>query len=659
MLPIRKVVLYKHGVGYFEREGEIDGNAPVDLHFRASEMNDVLKSLTVLDLQGGLVSSVSYESTKPVDKQLEDIAIRIPDQGSLTGLLAQLKGARVAVELGPSRVEGLIAGIETVTRKTGDTTSWDTLLTLLVDGGSLRTFDVLEIKSVSFLDEGLRKDLQHLLDILLSAKKKDLKKLTIFTRGEGRRRVQASYVVETPVWKTSYRLLLGGDQPLVQGWAIVDNTQDEDWEDVSLSLVAGLPVSFVHDLYSPRYKRRPVVQVKEDQAYAPPVLEAAEEALATDGAPPPPGGFGMPAPALTPQMAAAPPMPRAPAPMMRAAAMRSSAHVQTRTAEVGDQFHYAIANLVTVRRNQSALVPILQAAFEGKRVAVYNPEVRDKNPMSAVLFKNTTGMTLEAGPVTVFEDDAYVGESMLDLMKPSEQRLVPFSVELGCQVTTDARSEVRDVHYVVVRSGTVHLHRYRIQRQTYVIQNKTPKPMDLFLDHRFVHGWELIDTDPPAEKTDSYYRFRLTVPANATTRFTVSEKGDQVEAIGLSDVRRDQIRVWAESRYLDAEAVSVLETLADLSDRIADYDRKVAEREQEMTDLFQNQERLRKNLQALGSSHDEKGLRERYVAELSAEEDRHQHLRREIAELKGLRSAADATLRTRIREIRFEKLVGG
>src|SRR5690606_4698945 len=126
---------------------------------------------------------------------------------------------------------------------------------------------------VELADPALRKDLQHLLDILVSAKKKDLKRLTIFSRGEGERAITVSYVIETPVWKTSYRVLLYGESTAIQGWAVVDNTGDEDWTEVSLTLVAGLPISFVHDLYSPRYKRRPVVVVEEEAAYAPPVLE--------------------------------------------------------------------------------------------------------------------------------------------------------------------------------------------------------------------------------------------------------------------------------------------------------------------------------------------------------------------------------------------------
>jgi hypothetical protein len=652
MLPIRKVVLYKHGVGYFERQGEVEGDATLALHFRASEMNDVLKSLTTLDLDGGLVTSMSYESTKPVEKQLEDIAIRLPDKNSLTGLLAQLKGARVAVEAGARKVEGVITGTETLERKERDAVLSTSYLNLLVDGASLQSFDLLDLKSLAFLDEGLRKDLQHLLEILISAKKKDLKKLTIFGKGDGRRRLVASYTVETPVWKTSYRLLLQDGGATIQGWALVDNTQDEDWDEVSLTLVAGLPISFVHDLYSPRYKRRPVVKVKEEEAYAPPVLEGAARAakLADAGASADIGSaddlLGSLSADETQDWSA-----------KRAAARSRTVPVQTRTVEVGDLFQYEIRNPVSVKRNQSALVPILQAKFDGRRVAVYNREIREKNPMSAVRFRNSTGMTLEGGPLTVLQDESYVGESMLDTMKPQEERLVPFSVELGCVVTLDDKSERRAVHLARIAGGKLHLHRYQVSRKIYVILNKTERKLELYLEHRFAPGWQLVETPEPVEKTEHFYRFRVEVPAAKTVSFTVTEKGEEVEAIAVHNASRDQLRLWVESRYIDRRTLEALEHCVQLFDKAAALVRQVQERDKETAEILQDQERLRKNLQALGASQDEKGLRERYVAELSKAEDRIGQCREDARRMRAEKDRLEEELRAKLGQLRFEAAV--
>jgi hypothetical protein len=638
-LPITKVVLFKHGVGYFEREGQVDGDAAIDLHFKATEMNDVLKSLTVLDLDGGIVSSISYESTRPIERQLEDFSIRLPDSNSLTGLLSQLKGAQVEIEVGGKRHEGAITGVEAFTHGVGETAVSEHRLALLVDGASLRHVRLLDIKKLTFVDPHLRSDLQHLLDILIAAKKKELKRLTIFSKGEGKRTVRVSYVIETPVWKTSYRVLLDDEASVIQGWALVDNTQDEDWNDVRLSLVAGLPISFVHDLYSPRYKRRPVVEISEEEAYGPPVLEEVE--------------LEEEAPVEAPQARAAAAAPaRHPRP-------RPTVRVQTRTAEVGDLFQYEIENPVTVKRNQSALVPIIQGPVEGKRVAVYNPDVRRKNPMSAVLFRNTTMMTLEGGPVTVFQENSYVGEAMLDTLKPGEERLVPFSVELGCVVSTDHRSQIQDVHLARIVHGAMNLYRYRLLTAHYQIRNKLDRPIELFLEHGFQRGYSLVDTPEPIARTESFYRFRVKAPPGKTTSFPVVERGDERQVVSLQNLSREQVSAWVESQYVDTETRKRLEGLIALGDEIADMGGEIERRAAELERIYKDQERLRHNLKALGASEDEQGLRERYVGSLTDGEDRVGELSRELDVLAGRKADKERELADAVKSLEFEASPGG
>jgi hypothetical protein len=664
VLPIRRVVLFKHGVGYFEREGNVEGDTSIDLAFKAAEMNDVLKSLTVLDLGEGHIASISYESTLPTEKRLEDVAIRLPEGNSLSGLLEQVKGARVAVVAGSDRVEGVVAGIETRWRKAGDDSLHEHQLVLLVGGSSLRTFELTEVKSLDFLDEGLRKDLQHLLEILIGAKKKDLKRLTIFARGDGSRPVQASYVVETPVWKTSYRVMLGQSETRIQGWALVDNTQDEDWDDVALTLVAGLPISFVHDLYAPRHRRRPVVEVREEEAYAPPILEQAayETAGAGDemrslsrGAAP--GMHRPPPPPPMPGMARAAPAPAAmgpPSPAQRSQARERSVQVQTRTVEVGDLFQYVLDRPVTVKRNQSALVPILAAALSGKRVAIYNPDVRDKNPLSAIWLENTTGLTLEGGPLTVLENEDYVGESMLETMKPGEKRLVPYSVELGCVVAVDHESDVRDVNTVRIVNGVLHLLRYKIARTIYRVTNKTAAVMDLFLEHRFEPQWKLVDTPKPLETTESFQRFRFDASAKGETRFVVTEQGDQWESVYLTHTTRDQLKVWVASRYLSPAAHEALGEIVSLNERVAESTRRQGELQVQINEIGEKQARVRENLSSLRESRDEQRLRERYVADLTRDEDALVRLSAELEQARREKQTLDAELRQRTSTLKFD-----
>ncbi len=661
MLPIQKVVLFKHGVGHFEREGQISGDTSIDLYFRTAEMNDVLKSLTVLDLDGGLITSISYESTLSVEEQLKDIAIELPEKEALTGLLAQLQGAHIAVDIGSNIVTGTVTGIQTVKHQVSKTILENTYVSLLVNEDSLQIFDLMEIKQITLLDENMKKDLQHLLGVLIATKKKDLKKLTVFLKGKGERTLNISYVVEAPVWKTSYRLLLNEDTSLMQGWALVDNTQDEDWENVSLSLVAGLPVSFIHDLYSPRHQPRPVVQITEKTAYAPPQSEPALETYLADdnlsldleeesepmmGATPPPlvNFFGL---------SSTPVEERIRKLTLKKAALEHSVPVQTRTVEVGDLFQYEIQNPVTVRRQQSALVPILQASFTAKRVAVYNPEVRLHNPMSAVLFKNTTGLTLEGGPITLFENDAYVGEAMLNTLKPLEEQLVSFSVELGCVISIDPRSDRQDVHQVQIKQGNLYLYHYELAFKTYVIVNKNDRDLDLFMEHRFRPGWELTDTAEPVERTEHFYRFRLTVPAKKTTPFTVTESIERKSSWLLRNTSRDTLKLWMDKKYIDKKTQRALESVVTLTEQLVQLQRDIESRERDIKAIFQNQERLRQNLKALGNTADEKSLRERYLNSLAKEEDKLTEYQEDILSLTDQKKTCEKNLQSQMNGIEW------
>jgi hypothetical protein len=290
-------------------------------------------------------------------------------------------------------------------------------------------------------------------------------------------------------------------------------------------------------------------------------------------------------------------------------------------------------------------------------VAVYNREIREKNPMSAVRLRNSTGMMLEGGPVTVLEDEHYVGESMLDTMKPDEERLIPFSVELGCVVTLDDKSERRAVHLARIAGGKLHLHRYQVQRKIYVILNKSERKLELFLEHRFARGWQLVETPEPVEKTENFYRFRLEVPAKQSVTFEVSEKGEDVEAIAVHHASRDQLRVWVESRYIDRKTLGVLEGCMQLWEKAVALVHQMAEREKEIGEILQDQERQRKNLQALGQSQDEKGLRERYVAELSKSEDRIGQCRSEAKRMREEKDKLEEELRAKLGQLKFEAAV--
>lgn len=624
-LPIVRVVLFKHGVGWFERESDVHDDAALALTFKQSEVSDVLKSLTVLDLNGGHVASVSYDSTKPLDQLLAEVALDIPDQGSLVSLLPQIKGARVRLHSGVGDpVEGIILGIDTSERAIGDGVVHVTLLSILVDSGSVQSFDLHQLAGVQILDPVLRRDLDYYLKTQLSAKKKDARTFTFFAQGQGKRTIRVSYTLAAPVWKATYRILLGedGKGPMIQGWAVVDNTQDEDWENVSLSLIAGLPVSFIHDLYTPRYIRRPEVQVQETTGVLPPTMEdAVAYEMLDDGA-----TYGR-APA---RMAAAAPMAmekrRQGVELSAAGGARSaqsSMQAQVRERKIGDLFEYEIEHPVTIRRNQSALVPIVLRDFDGRPVLLYNKQNRAENPMRCVEFKNTTGLTLEGGPVTVLEAGNYVGEAMLETIKPDEERLVPYCVELAVRVHDHVDSHDEHARRVAVRRGTMMSHYWTVMQTTYHFDNKGDAEQIVWLEHpRPNREWALIDTSEPKEITENYWRFRFLLPAKKTVKFVVKQRLLMHASFSLTQLTPHALELWIEQKYLDQRTESALQQVFALQQNLAKLEASLSELNVERGQIYGEQQRIRENLQSLGDRPTEKDLRERFVRTLNTQEDR-------------------------------------
>jgi len=681
-LPIRRVVLYKHGVGYFERETQIEGDRSLSLSFKQREVSDVLKSLTVLDLDGGTVSAVSYDSTTPIEQLLAEIALSIPDSGSFVGLVPQIKGARVAVKStgAAESIRGTVLGVDTVDTRTPSGVSSQRRLSLLTETGEVRTFDLYDL-DFQILDDGLKRDLDFYLRTQLASKKKDARTFTLFAQGEGKRTVRLSYVLEAPVWKATYRILLdeatparkvGGDahpasdgatspepQPLIQGWAVVDNTSDEDWQDVDLTLVAGLPVSFVHDLYTPRYIRRPVVEVKETTGVLPPMAEAGVEDFEER--------------TMEGMALAAPGGAMAPSPKKRAmrteggggyggggarASAVSSVQSQTRERQIGDLFEYGIEKPVTVRRNQSALVPILLKPFAGRSVLLYQKAARPENPIRCVEFENTTGLTLEGGPVTVLEAGSYVGEAMLDTMKPTEKRLVGYAVELAVRVLDNIDSHSDRVSRVTIRNGALKAHYAQVQKTTYTFNSKADKEQVTYLDHpRDDSRWKLVETAKPHETTENYWRFRFLLPPNTATKFIVQQQQTLFQSFGLADITDKQLTAWVSAKYLDKATEKALKEVLAQRQSVSRIEEKLKQLDDERSKIHAEQKRIRENLGALGDRASEKELRERFISTLGKQEDRLAKITEEEEKLRNDRDTAREKLNDLLAKLEYEATV--
>ena len=273
-LPVRQVVLYKHGVGYFERAGQLGPGESARLDFKAAEMNDVLKSLTIEEKGGGKVTGLRYDSSEPLAQRLAEFPFHLGDQQALSAILDQLKGARVELTIGGESFAGAIVGGRLIPGD--DKRPQQEQVTLLLDSGELRNVDLTAVAGLRLTDPKLQAQFKDYLAALVSSRSKEKRSVYIDSTDAKARQIAASYMIPTPVWKSSYRLIFDKSaQPTLEGWAIVDNTTGEDWTNVQLALVSGRPISFISPLYEPRYVQRQVAELPEDRA-ARPVIHAGE-----------------------------------------------------------------------------------------------------------------------------------------------------------------------------------------------------------------------------------------------------------------------------------------------------------------------------------------------------------------------------------------------
>jgi hypothetical protein len=715
-LPIRRIVLYRHGVGYFERRGRVTGNADVELNFNAGQMSDVLKSLVVLDLNQGTVSAVAFDSSEPLERRLGRFSVAPGVNDMLTSLASQLRGVRVEVATSAGATTGVITGFETrqEVRQSGANplVLQRKNLVLLMDSGELRTFDFEELRSFRVLDNQMADEVKRYFEALQSSHQRDERTLKIAARGSGARDVVAAYTVEVPVWRTTYRVVMDrGRKPLLQGWAIVDNVSDEDWSDVSLALVSGLPVSFAYDLYQPRYVRRPEIQISEDtnvrpQTYEAPVAVKAGSRIspgvngtisgtvtdptgavisgaivtATDVSTGEqqvtktdqsgifaisrlkPGtykliiqypGFrqllredikvtsslgarveavlevGAVTESVTVEARPAASM-AVSSSSLSSSTVAGSVQPSTVTRQIGELFEYKIDHPVTVARGQSAMVPIVQAQIEATPVSIYNEANRADHPMSGLRLTNSTELTLEGGTVTVIEDGSYAGETLVETIRPREQRYISYAVDLGLGVTTNHDSQRERAYRLAVSRGTMNLYFYETETKTYTLTNRSDRGRTMIIEHPFRPGWELSkDVEKPVEETPNFYRFQVDVPARGTKKFAVKERTTTTEFYRVGDITPEQLSTFVTAGYIDAETRKKLEEIARVKAQVADVAARIQARSRQIEEIFRDHQRVRQNLGALSVSEQERQLRSRYIEQLSRDEERLAQLRQE------------------------------
>ncbi len=765
-LPVKRVVLYKNGVGYFEHLGRVRDNQDVTVSFTSGQLNDVLKTLTVLDLNGGRIAGVGYGSAAPIERQLDDLRLPVGEKPSLTEFLGSLRGARLEVRNGTSVITGRLLSVERKTRTGGGTTLEVDYLSLITETGELRTTEVSPSFSVRLLDAGLPDRVDHYLDLISAGREADVRRMVISAEGTGERSLFVSYISEVPVWKTTYRIVLNsknGEKPLLQGWAIVDNTVGQDWEKVELSLVAGAPQSFIQNLSQPYYSRRPVVPLPESVSAAPQTYEATlilgratlsgvvtdpsgavvpgatvkvydangtvagetrtDASGAYEFAALPDGavrvdverqGFqrttvnGVMASAARPakqnvtlqvgQVSEAV-MVTAAAPVM---AETSTAEIATtrgaagsgrmlgsgaglggtgrgkgggfgagegggvgggmfrvepaaQAQELGDLFEYKLKEPITIRKNRSALVPIVQASIEAEKVSVWNSQAALPRPQRALWLTNSRGLTLDGGSFSVMEEQTFAGEGIFDPIRPDEKRLVSYATDLALNASSRQTTEQQRVSRVRVSHGVMTHENEIREKKTYTFRNEDTSSRTVIVEHPVRTGYTLRSKVQPVETTSAWMRFRLQVNSKQTAALEVEEARVLKTDYNLTNLNSGQVDLFLRQQSINKTVEDALRKILAQKNVVSELDDKKTAREQDMQKIFDDQQRLRENMKALRGSAEEKALLQRYTQQLNEQENQLEKLRKESDQLDAQHDRAQEALDQMIQQLSFDE----
>jgi len=627
-LPISHVVLFSSGVGYFERVGAVQGNDTVDLSFRVDQINDILKSMTLQDLGGGKIGAITYAPQDPLSHTLKSFAVDIVGNESLAELLYSLMGAKVSIVTADGAIAGTIMGVEVQEKSVGENVVTYEVLNLLTAKGIVQV-PIWHMKSVTLTEEKLSSDLQKALAAIAGSRDLDKRTVSVSFLGDGNRQVRVGYLLETPVWKTSYRLLAGVEKLFIQGWAIVENTTDADWESISLALVSGQPISFIQNLYEPLYVERPVIEPQIAATTRPQMYEGAvekEEAdKATAMAPPPPAGPRMMKSAGRGGVR----------PAMAADEVRlGDAGVEAAVAagKVGELFQYAIDQPVSIGRQQSAMIPIINQDIEGKKVSIYNASVNSKNPLNGLKMTNSTGLHLMGGPITVFDGGVYAGDALIGDVPPGDERLISYAVDLAVRVDSKSASRADKTSIGLKLSrGVLTVTTKQVSEQTYTLKNVGADARSVIVEHPLRAGWKLVEPKKADERTAEVYRFEVPIEASKSAKLVISEERPMSQTVWLTDADADEVAIFIHAPKISNEMKAALQKIVEMKSAIADIKNKIDEREGRLEEIGEEQERIRNNMEQLERDSD---LYKSYVQKFAAQEKEFETLQAEIKKLK-------------------------
>ncbi len=694
-LALTRVLLSTGGVGYFEYEATVSGDADLSLEVRRDQVDDVLKSIVVYDDKGG-VGTIALPGAEPLDTAFRELPFSADDLTSPAALLNAMRGAEVTTG-GSRQLTGRLMSVteETVRLPGNDGATTTRHRVTLMTAEGLRQLVLEDADALRFTDPAVQAQIDRALSAVADNARRERRRLTVHSRAPqgqeagqatGERRVRVGYVAEMPLWKATYRLSLGtgagqngrgqnGKEQnrqadkgsgALQGWAVLENLSGEDWRGVDLTVVSGNPVTLRQALYTPYFVERPEVPVEVLGRVLP---SADEGAVTLNDARPAMRSQSEASRAGSPPaaaMAAPPPMPGAPAPapmgeaLAKVAPYGSAASTPAMAAVHGAEagaaegaqvlFHYP--QPVNVPNGGTLMMPIAATSLPVERVALYQPATDPRHPLASLRLRNDGDTALPPGLLTFYDrgsaNSAYVGDARMATLPAGESRLLSFAVDQAVTVDREEKPS-RRLSRATIADGVLTLSVIDRQSTTYTVAGAPDADRDVVIEHPRRPGWDLAEpANGKPEATATAYRLPLAVPAGKTVTLTATLERPRQERIVLTDLTADQIAARASAPELPAEVRQALTTLAGLRAAVAEKERRIAELERERAERIADQDRLRENLKALPAGSD---LHKRTLAKMAEAENRLDALARDLTTARNEAEAARQTLRERVKAL--------
>ena len=643
-LPITSITLYRSGVGYFERHGMIKSGDSVQLRFAQDEINDMLKSMVIFDPQQAL-QSISYESNEPLARQLASFSIDLSDNPTLATILGRLRGTKVRFVTSDGPVSGVVLGSEMRDQAQGSAQEAISIpfVNVITESG-VRSVNLTTIVSVQLEDPALNGELMKALAALAAHSTDRFKNVGLSFGGTAARDVKIAYVNEMPIWKTSYRLVLpdeakSKDQPMIQGWAIIENTTDDDWSNIQLALVASQPVSFEMNLSQSLHITRPRLDVPTVAGAAPRIYQDGDAfaeknrlrlAMAAPSVSAPPPGAWMAKTAAADGLVAS-------GGAFGSVAMadganndmetgmsseelwKQSAIAQAQSSSVGEAFQYTMKNPISIGRQQSAMLPILTSAIDGRRVSIFNRADGIDHPMRGVELTNSTGLQLIPGPVAVFDAFTYAGDAQIGYMTLNDKRLLAYAVDLSVSaaVQDDSTNTMRSIRIV---DGFIEETRKQVQRTSFAFNNKdAARGRTMLVETAKIQGWELAEPKKAAEETQSLYRFELTLKPSEKATFVVAQENTFLSRISVAQYDMPTLLAYASDKKASQAVIDAAKKAAAMLATMNATGARIALLVQERQSINADQNRIRQNMASI--DHDTEVYR-RYLTKFNEQESR-------------------------------------